>query len=376
MPSTSLLVVALLLHLLLRRTLVDDDRALAYAVVPLALLPFWYYTVSYFVILLFAGFLVAALLLRALGRDEKPMVPLVVATLVPLALGAMLLLNGALTSHLEMARGLGGSALFAGESGSDYETRLNREPWRSGLLYAQLGLLFLPLALVAGGGALRLMRRRALEPAPATFAQWSLGAGMFTVALHETVGVSFLNRGVIYLTPLAVLAALWVASRSRPARLALGGAAAFAAVASVALVVTAAPTYEEGDRAGFAWMEKHVPKDGIVYGSLDASSVLFRAHGFTQTLAFHPREALLEEFWYGTEPDKMVRYLASVEWVVMRDDVRERGFEEFGPMREPISEAAYAKFGASRDLHRVFDNGAVQVYQVELAPGRVRTFAD
>ena len=374
MPSAALLVVGILLHLLLRRQLEDDRWALAYAIVPLALLPFWYYTVSYFVIVLFAGFLLAAVAMRLLKRDERPVVPILVAALVPAALAGILLLNGALTSHVIMAKSLGGSAIFAGESGTDYERNLNRETWRSGVLYAQLAILFLPLALLGLHALARALRRRSVEPAPAIFAQWSVGAGLFTLALQQTVGISFLNRGVIYLTPIAVLAAVWAASRMRVAKAALGVTLSVGAVASAALVATAAPSYEPGDATGFTWIEQNVPKDAVVYGPLDASSVLFRAHGFTQAIAFHPREALLEEFWYGTDPERMVRYLASVEWVVLRDDVRTRGFEEYGPLREPITEEAYAKFGASPDLHLVYDNGAIEVFQVELDPSRLRGF--
>ncbi|HUR68507.1 MAG TPA: hypothetical protein VM370_04615 [Candidatus Thermoplasmatota archaeon] len=371
MPPAAILVVALVLHFLLRRALTDDKHALAYSLVPLALLPFWYYTVSYFVILLFAGFLGAAIVMRLFRGDESPIVPMLVATLVPLALGSVLLLNGALTSQLEMAHHTATLPGFEAETGLDYDEHLNREGWRSALLYAQLGALFLPLAILAIHATVRLLRRQRVGPERAVFAQWAVGAMLFSGLLQSAVGVSFLSRPVIYLTPLAVLAALWAASQHRAARPLLAGAIALSVVVTPILVMTASPTYSQGDRVAFEWMDGHVAKDAIVYGSLDASSVLFRRYGYVDTLAFHPRQGVLEVLWYGNETEPLVPYLASVDWFVLRDDARTRGFEEFGPLREPIGDEAYAKFARSPDLHRVFDDGEVEIFQVGLAPARI-----
>lgn len=366
MPSTSLVVVALLMLLLLRRQFAGDRVALAAAMVPVALLPFWYYTVTYFVIALFVGFLGVALVQRKRAPDAPPIVPIALAAGVPLVLGGALVINGALTSHLQMAGSLGSLSLLGGEAGGDYSKHLNRQPWRSALLYLQLAAFFLPLGHLAFRG---LSRDHAARP-EATFAAWGVGAAGFSLALLSAVGVSFLNRGVIYLTPLAALALAWGASRTR-AGLALAAAALLlGAVVTPALVASAAPSYSAGDAAAFGWMEEHVPPDAVIYSSLDVASVLFRAHGYQDALAFHPRTRLLEDFWYGEDPQKLVPYLASVEWFVLRDDVKESGFEEFGPLREPISEAAYAKFDASPDLHRVYDAGGVRLYRVELATDR------
>lgn len=366
MPSTSLVVVGLLMLLLLRRQLAGDRVALAAAMVPLALLPFWYYTVTYFVIAIFAGFLLVAIVQRKRAPEAPPIVPIALAASVPVVLGGALVLNGALTSHLQMAGSLGSLSLLGGEAGGDYSKHLNRQPWRSALLYAQLASFFLPLGVLAFRG---LARDRAARP-EATFAAWGVGAAAFSVALVSAVGISFLNRGVIYLTPLAALALAWGAARTRAGLAVAGAALLLGVVVTPALVASAAPSYSEGDAAAFAWMEEHVPPDAVIYSSLDVASVLFRAHGYQDALAFHPRTRLLEDFWYGEDPEKLVPYLASVQWFVLRDDVKETGFEEFGPLREPISEEAYAKFSASPDLHLVYDAGGVRVYRVELAPDR------
>lgn len=366
MPSTSLVIVAMLMLLLVRRQFAGDKAALAAAMVPLALLPFWYYTVTYFVIALFAGFLALAIVQRHRARDAPPVVPILVAACVPVVLGGALLLNGALTSHLQMAGSLGSLSLLGGEAGGDYSKHLNRQPWRSAVLYVQILAFFAPLGLLALRG---LSRDHAARP-EATFTAWSLGAAAFSSALLAAVGVSFLNRGVIYLTPLAALALAYAAARARWGRVVGVGALALGIIMTPALVASAGPSYSRNDASAFGWMETHVPRDAVVYSSLDVASVLFRAHGYQDALAFHPRTRLLEDFWYGDDPEKMVPYLASVEWFVLRDDVKESGFEEFGPLREPISEAAYEKFDASADLHLVYDAGGVKVYRVELAPER------
>lgn len=379
MPSTSLVVLALLLHLLLRRLLVRDERALAMAIVPLSLLPFWYYTVSYFVIILFAGFLAANVVLRRLRPDAPPLVPSVVAALVPLALVGALLLNGALTSHVEMASQMSTSPFLTADAGSDYETHLNRDPARSAILYAEALLLFAPLAAVSLVAGLRLLRRRAVDRPSVVFSQWTFGGALYSVFLQGTVGVSFLNRSVIYLSPLAALAAAWALGWRWRSRWVRAGAVACVAVlgaATAAFVLGAAPTYDEGDEAAFAWTARAVPREAVVYGSMDAASVLFREHGFHDVIAFHPRVALLEDFWYSEDPETILPYLASFDYFVLRDEAKGAGFEEFGPLREPVSEAAYAKFAASRDLHLVFDNGEVQVFRVGLAPDRLHRFED
>ena len=369
MPSGSLVIVVVLLLLLLRRQLLGDPRALAAAMVPLALLPFWYYTVSYFVILLFVGFLAANLALRLLGRPSPPAVPLLAAAGVPVALGLILVLNGALTSHLQMASSLGSAAMLGGEAGGDYSSHLNRSPWRSALVYAQLGLLFVPLALLSLAGAWRCAARARVGAHEAVFAQWSVGGALFSLALPAALGASFLNRSAIYLAPLAAVALAFAAARgwTRAAFLTL----AVGAVASPLFIATAAPSYDAADADAFAWMAAHVPQDAVVYSSLDVASVLFREHGFHDALAFHPRTALLEDFWYAEDDARLLPYLASLEWLVLRDDVTTQGFEEFGPLREPISAAAYRKFGTSPDLHRVFDNGEVEVYRVGIARERL-----
>lgn len=373
MPSTTLVIVCLLLILLLRRALVHDRRALAFCIPPLALLPFWYYTVSYFVILLFLAFLAGNVILRLRRAPTQPLVPLLVATLVPIGLAAVLFLNGALTSHLNMASTLGSNPFLGGEASADYDEHLNRQPWRSALLYLQLGILFLPLAALGLHAAWRIAQARAADPAGALFAQWAAGGALFSGFMLNTVGPSFLNRTAIYLTPLAAIAfayACALAWRRPIARRAAVATLLVGALVTPALVASAAPAYAEGDRQAFTWMETHVPPGAVVYGSLDASSVLFREHGFTEAIAFHPRESLLEEFWYSHDPNTTVVYLASVEWFVLRDDARTHGFEEFGPLRQPLDDAAYQKFGKSPDLRRVFDNGEVEIFQVQLSPER------
>ena len=379
MPSTSLVVLALLLHLLLRRLLARDERALAMAIVPLALLPFWYYTVSYFVIILFAGVLAANVAMRWLRPDAPPLVPSVVAALVPLALVGALFLNGALTSHVEMASQMSTSPFLTADAGGDYETHLNRDPWRSALLYAGTLLLFAPFAAVSLVAAARILRRKAVSGPPVVFAQWALAGAAYSVLLNGAVGISFLNRSVIYLSPVAALAAAWAFARwwDRPRVRACAAALVVVLGAlTAAFVAGAAPTYDEGDRAAFLWAADAVPREAVVYASLDVASVLFREHGFHDAIAFHPRVALLEDFWYSENAETVVPYLTSFDYFVLRDEAMTAGFEEFGPLREPVSEAAYAKFAASRDLHLVFDNGDVQVFRVGLAPERLHRFGD
>lgn len=370
MPSASMVVVGILLLLLLRRQLVGDERALAYSVVPLALLPFWYYTVTYFVIALFAGFLAANLLLRWRGAPAPPAVPLGVALLVPLVLGAGLMLNGSLESHVDLAANVG-IVRVAPESSGDYDSHLNRDPWRSALLYLELAALFVPLAFVAGRAAFETLRKRPIESGDAVVAQWGVGGAAFSVVLPSILGVSFLNRSAIYLAPLAVVAHAAWASRARVGRVAACVPLVVGAVATPLLVATAAPTYTQGDAEAFEWLEAHAAPDARVFSSLDVASVLFRAHGFHDVVAFPPRPSVLERLWYGTDPEDMVAYLASVDWLVLRDDVVTSGFEEFGPLREPISREAYDKFDRSRDLQRVFDNGEVVVFRVALAEDRI-----
>lgn len=377
MPSTSLVVLALLLHLLLRRLLMRDERALAFAIAPLALLPFWYYTVSYFVIVLFLGFLAANVAMRWLRPDTPPLVPSVVAALVPLALVGALFLNGALTSHVEMASQMSASPFFAADAGGDYETHLNRDPARSALLYAGTLMLFAPFAAVSLAAGVGILRRRPVAGPPVVFAQWALAGAAYSALLNGAVGVSFLNRSVIYLSPVAALAAAWVFASWWGRPWVRGCAVALVVVLGVvtaAFVAGAAPTYEEGDRAAFRWAAGAVPREAVVYASLDAASVLFREHGFHDAIAFHPRVALLEDFWYSEDPETIVPYLASFDYFVLRDEARHAGFEEFGPLREPVSEEAYAKFARSRDMHLLFDNGEVQVFRVGLAPERLHRF--
>lgn len=86
-------------------------------------------------------------------------------------------------------------------------------------------------------------------------------------------------------------------------------------------------------------------------------------------LAFYPRVAVLDDIWYGEDPERLVPYLASFDYLVLRKEVMRGGFEEFGPLRQPIGPQAYAKFAASPDLDLVFDNGEVQVFRVALRVG-------
>jgi len=377
MPSVTLLAVLLLLHLMLRRALLGDRIALALGLAPLALLPFWYYTVSYFTILLFGGFLLftVAARLRRVPLPTGVNVPVAACIVVPVFLVVVLAHNGALTSHLHMASLLAAdNAVATAEAGSDYDSHLNRDLWRSLLLYAALGLLFLPLVAASLHVGWRLLRGEPLDPLGVLLAQWSLGGLLFSGLLLSTVGISFLNRTAIYLAPLAALAAVALAAHAweRPAvrRAFLAGGAALLVIAPL-LVATAAPAYTRGDQEAFEWMADRVPRNATVYGSLEAASVLFRVHGFREVNAFQPTRAVLETFWYGENPEAIVPFLLSFEYVVMRDDARHTGFEEFGPAREPVSEAAYEKFSKSPDLQRLFDNGEVQVYQVAVKPERI-----
>lgn len=375
MPSITLLMLVFLLHALLRRVIADDRLALPLALAPLALLPFWYYTMSYFAMLLFAGFFAFAALARLLrGRvDARTSVPLWVCAAVPLFLACALFSTGTLGSQVNMAQIMMEGA-SDGTGGADYTSHLNRLPWRSGLLYAQLAALFVPLGFLTVGVAYRLLRRRPVEPESAIFAQWSVGGALFGALLVPTVGISFLNRSVIYLAPVAVLAAAWILGRAfesrRPLHAALVGLA-LCAVATPLFVATAMPSYGEDDRQAFRWMEESVPRGPSIYSSLEVASVLLRAHGFTDVNAFQPSLPLLDALWYGADPDRMVPYLSTFDYLVLRDDVKTVGFEEFGPARQPVAEASYDKFARSRDLQLVFDNGGVQVFRVALDPARL-----
>ncbi|HLE98109.1 MAG TPA: hypothetical protein VI997_12125 [Candidatus Thermoplasmatota archaeon] len=368
MPSAALVAVGIALHLFARRALVGERRALALAVAPLVLLPFWYYTLAYFVILLFGAFLAVRAGLRLSGRRDASGVPTALMIAVPCAMLVALAANGSLATHV----GLADSGGVLGETpvGADYGSHLNRDLWRSALLYAALGAFFAPLFATATRAAIG----RSDGPAADVLTPWAAGGAAFGLALHLTVGVSFLNRVAIYLAPAAAVAAasLLALRRVRAASVAAGGAVAV--VATAALVATAAPSYGPDDAAAFSWMEAAVPSDAGVYGSLDATGVLFRAHGFRGALAFPPNEDVLEVLWYGEDPERMIPWLASVDYVVLRDDARTRGFEEFGPLREPVSAAAYTKFARSEDLDLVYDGGGVQVFRVDLRPELVRTF--
>jgi hypothetical protein len=122
-------------------------------------------------------------------------------------------------------------------------------------------------------------------------------------------------------------------------------------------------------------MDGAVRHDAVVYSSLDVASVLFRAHGYHDAVAFQPSTTILDDFWYAQEAERAVPYLAGLDALVLRDNVVHEGFEEFGPLRQPIGEAAYAKFAASRDLDLVFDSGAVRVFTVDVDPARLAHLA-
>jgi hypothetical protein len=92
-------------------------------------------------------------------------------------------------------------------------------------------------------------------------------------------------------------------------------------------------------------------------------------------LAFYPRVSVLEDVWYGTDPGRLPPYLASFDYLVVRHEVTRGGFEEFGPLRQPITAEAYAKFAASPDLALVYQNGEVEAYRVMLRPGPVTSGA-
>lgn len=371
MPSTTLVMLGVLLHMLLRRRVLDDRQALAVAFAPLVLLPFWYYTVSYFVIVLLVGFLVADLAMRwRLGKARPVLVPTWSALLLVGALVGALLLNGALSSHLKLAQQMSGSFL-APDAGSDYVSHLNRQPWRSALLYAEIAMLFAPL--VVGGilAARRAFARQPLDHPEAVLAPWGVGGAAFSAVLFGTVGISFLNRSVIYFAPLAAVAATVLLARMWRRRVWRVGALAAACallLVTTTLVATATPSYQRADAEAYTWVGATLPKTAVVYAPLEVGSVLFRDHGMVNTLAFYPQTQVLEEFWYGTEPKRIVPYAASFDSLVVRKEMARTGFEEFGPLRQPIGDAAYGKFAASRDLDLVFDNGEVQVYRVAIEP--------
>ncbi|MEA3191186.1 MAG: hypothetical protein QOD77_1768 [Thermoplasmata archaeon] len=369
MPSTSLVAVAIVLHLLLRRSLLGDRRAIPLALVPIAVLPFWYYTVSYYVILLFAGFLALHLLARLRRTPFTPLVPLAFSIAVPLALVGMLLLNGALTSHLELSAQMTAAPVLGPDTGGDYASHLNREPWRSALLYAGSAAVFAPLGWLVLLALRDWWAGRPVQPAHGAFAQWAVGVGLFSAVLVGSLGVSFLNRSVIYLAPLGLLASLYLLARFVRRGVALRTAGAVLAglvVATPLLVATATPNYSEGDRGALEWMDGHERHDAVVYSSLELSSVLFRRYGFHDAIAFRPSESLLRDFWYSTDPTTTLPYLAGFEVFVLRHDVEASGFMEFGPLREPVGAEAYGKFARSDDLHLVFDNGQAQVFHVVL----------
>lgn len=371
MPSTSLVAVGIVLHLLLRRTLMGDSRAIALALLPIAILPFWYYTMSYYVILLFAGFSLMHLLIRLRRAAHPPLVPVALGIAVPLVLISLLVLNGALTSHLALSAQMSTAPVLGPDTGGDYSSHLNREPWRSATLYASSAVVFAPLAWLVFLALRDWWSRRPVLAAHGAFAQWIVGAGLFSAVLVAGVGVSFLNRSVIYLAPVALLGALYMLARFARRTLALrivGVVLAGLVVTTPFLVATATPSYSEGDRTALEWMDSHEPHDTIVYSSLELSSVLFRRYGFHDTIAFRPSEGLLEDFWYSSDPASTVPYLASFDTFVLRHETQVSGFMEFGPLREPISAEAYAKFGNSDDLHLVFDNGEVQIFHVVLRP--------
>jgi hypothetical protein len=369
MPSTTLVLLGLLLHAMLRRLYLGDRAALVWGLGPLVLLPFWYYTVSYFVMLLLLGFVVADVLLRLrFGRGRPVLVPAWAALLICCVLGLALVANSALTSHLKLATQMAGSWI-APDAGSDYTTHLNRQAWRSALLYAQVALLFAPLVLAGGLAARDYLRRRPIGHAALVFALWGVGGTFFSVALESTVGVSFLNRTVIYLAPLGALAAALLMARAwrpgwRGAAMVLGCAALF--VTTAVLVATATPRYVQDDASAYAWVGQAVPAKAVVYAPLEVGSALFRRHGVVNMLAFYPRVSVLEDVWYGHDPERLVPYLASFDYLVIRHEVTRLGFEEFGPLRQPIDQDAYGKFAASRDLGLVYQNGEVDVYRVML----------
>ncbi|HUR60815.1 MAG TPA: hypothetical protein VM286_00420 [Candidatus Thermoplasmatota archaeon] len=372
MPSVTLVLLGVMLHAMLRRLFLQDRAALAWGLLPLVLLPFWYYTVSYFVILLLLGFVAADVALRLrYGRQRPVLVPAWAALAICAVLGVALLANSALTSHLKLASQMSGSWI-APDAGSDYTTHLNRQAWRSALLYTGIALLFAPL--VAGGAlaARDFLRRRPLGHAAAVFALWGVGGTLFSVALESTVGVSFLNRTVIYLAPLGALAASILLSRvwgRRTLRAAAIVACAALLVLTTALVATATPRYVADDARAYEWVGRSVPPLGVVYAPLEVGSALFRQHGIVNMLAFYPRVSVLEDVWYGHDAERLVPYLASFDYLVVRHEVTRGGFEEFGPLRQPIDAQAYAKFAASRDLALVYQNGEVDVYRVMLRDG-------
>ncbi|HUR63035.1 MAG TPA: hypothetical protein VM241_00990 [Candidatus Thermoplasmatota archaeon] len=369
MPSATLVLLGVMLHATLRRRLLRDRTALAWGLAPLVLLPFWYYTVSYFVILLLLGFVVADLALRLrYGRDRPVLVPAWAALLICAVLGLALLANSALTSHLQLATQMAGSWI-APDAGSDYSTHLNRQPWRSALLYGQVALLFAPLVAAGLLAGRAFLGRRPLGHANGVFALWGVGGALFSLLLQGTVGVSFLNRTVIYLAPLGVLAAALALARSW-GRWWLRAGAAVACVAllaaTTALVATATPRYGSDDATAYAWVGRSVPPQGVVYAPLEVGSALFRDHGIVNVLAFYPRESVLEDVWYGSDPAALRPYLASFDYLVVRKEVARSGFEEFGPLRQPIGAQAYAKFAASPDLALVYQNGEAEVFRVQL----------
>lgn len=374
MPSITLTAVLLFLHLMLRRTLLTDRAALPLALAPLLLLPFWYYTMAYFFILLFTGFLAAGLLDRwvrpAHERGPAP-IPTAIAVGVPCFLAVALLANGVLTSQLHLARLFTPPSRVTPGIPADYTSFLNRETWRSLLLYTEGALLFAPLAGLSLVGALRTLRRRPMGPARTLFTAWTLGGALFSALMLLTVGVSFLNRTAIYLAPVAILAATYLLARHwhrATTRRALAAGLALTLTATPLLVATAAPHYGVADREAFEWMGAHVPREAAVYASLEAASVLFRAHGYRNVTTSEPTTPLLQGFWYSDNPRNVAPYLSASDYLLLRDDARTHGFEEFGPVRSPISESAYAKFLRVPDLHLVYDNGEVQLFRVQVTP--------
>ncbi|MEA3204025.1 MAG: hypothetical protein QOI63_1705 [Thermoplasmata archaeon] len=378
MPSTTLVLLGVMLHATLRRRLLDDRTALAWGLAPLVLLPFWYYTVAYFVILLLLGFVVADAALRLrFGKHRPFLVPAWAALAICAVLGLALVANSALTSHLKLATQMSGSWI-APDAGSDYATHLNRQPWRSALLYGATALLFAPLVLAGARAARAFVRGRPPGEADGVFALWGVGGALFSLLLESTVGVSFLNRTVIYLAPLGAVAAAWLLARAWGGRwlrrAAPVGCLALLATTTV-LVATATPRYVQDDARAYDWVGQHVPPGGVVYAPLEVGSVLFRQQGIVNVLAFYPRVSVLEDVWYGTDPGRLPPYLASFDYLVVRHEVTRGGFEEFGPLRQPITAEAYAKFAASPDLALVYQNGEVEAYRVMLRPGPVTSGA-
>ncbi len=385
MPSSSIFIMQLLLHLLLRRTMVGDGTALPFALAPLALLPFWYYTLAYFAIVVFAGFFVVNVVTYAFRAraPKRAFIPTAVTIAVPIFLLAALNVNGALTSHVELARSIDTNPLLdpkgGTDAGLDYGSHLNREPWRSALLYVQVLVLFAPMTVISVSIVARLARARRIPALDAVIAQWAFGGTLFSLILLALTNVSFLNRGVIYLTPVAgVSIAYLVASRRHRllGKWTLAVVTATLLVTTPALMVTSTPSFNDGDHYGFLWMESRIPRDATVYGTMEATSVLFRAYDFHEAAAFHPRQTTVEDFWYSEDPETLPPYLASLDYFVLRRDVIDNGFEDFSPARHPIGLAAFEKFSKSRDLQRVFDNGAIQIFLVGLAPGRLVSDAD